>query len=196
MQMPPNSYLEVITGRRWKLVEAVWLLHGIFMQTKKEYGTVMEIFYSKEYREEYDKEQEVGRLPEEFIDRMLKVNVEAHLTAARIDGWETLSDDFFSAPYDAKRNLIDEAHEAVKLEEKIRKFWHLLNCHSDIKQCEVSYVDKNGKWYAISPESQWNADYLIYFAKEQGLEVQWLIDKRYKETGPSENVLPFRKGAN
>ena len=177
-QMNRGIYEDLISRRRWKLIEAVWLLHGVFIQTSKEYGAALEIFYREELDKNQDEESEVGRLSKDFIDRMLKVNAYKALIAIRVEDWKILND------------------EENKLKEEIRKFWYLLNYSSDIKQCEVSYVDDNGKWYALAPESLWNADYLIYFAKKQGFGVQWLINERYKKTNIRDNVIPFRKRVN
>ena len=148
------------------------------MQTNKKYTDAMELFFVEEFEKNHDEELEIGRLPRDFIDRMLRVNIDKTLNATRVNGWKVLDD------------------EVNQLKEMIRKFWHLLNCNSDIKQCEVSYVDENGKWYALAPESQWNADYLLHFAQEQGFDVQWLIDERYKKIVTKGNVIPFRNRAS
>tara|TARA_B100000427_G_C15195045_1_gene457727 strand:+ start:68 stop:601 length:534 start_codon:yes stop_codon:yes gene_type:complete len=171
-----NIYEDVITRRRWKLIEAVWLLHGVFIKTDKAYAAALELFYDGEVEQHHDdQEQEVGRLSQDFIDRMLNVDVSNSFTAVHVEDWRICND------------------QDDRLKEGIKKFWHLLNCNSDIRQCEVSYVDENGKWYALAPESQWNADYLIDFAKDQGFDVQWLIDERYKKIATKDNVIPFRK---
>jgi len=151
------------------------LLHGVFIQTNKEYGATMEVFYGEEFEKENYKELEIGRLSGDFIDRMLEIEVDESLTMVRIRDGKILN------------------NVGIKLKEKIKSFWHQLNCSSDIKQCEVSYVDKNGKWYALAPGSQWNADYLIKFAQEQAFDIQWLIDERNKKSAISANVVPFRK---
>ncbi len=134
----------------------------------------MELFYGAEFKNKNDEELEIGRLPRDFIDRMLEVEVDKNLMKVRIKDWKILDD-------------VDN-----ELKEKVKIFWHLLNCHSDIKQCEVSYVDENGKWYALAPGSQWNADYLIKFAQEHAFDIQWLIDERNKKAAIFGNVIPFR----
>ena len=174
-QIKQSAYKNVIIRERWTLVEAIWLLHGVFIQTNKEYGAAMELFYGEEFEKKNNEELEIGRLSEDFIDRMLKVKVNKSLTMIRIRDWKIITD------------------SGNKLNDKVKEFWHLLNCHSDIKQCEVSYVDENGKWYALVPGSQWNADYLIKFAQEHAFDIQWLIDERNNKTAIFANVIPFRR---
>ncbi|MFL2872762.1 MAG: hypothetical protein ACJZ8M_05450 [Pseudohongiellaceae bacterium] len=64
--------------------EGIWLVHGFLWQTKTEFGTKMELFYSKDYsQEELDKDMEAGRLSEEFIDLMLSYDVKEETTVTR-----------------------------------------------------------------------------------------------------------------
>ena len=174
--MKRNIYEDAITRTRWKLIEAVWLLHGVFIKTDKAYAAALDLFYGREVEQHHDdQEQEVGRLSQDFIDRMLDIDVSCSLTAVHIGDWKIFND------------------QDNRLKKGIKKFWHLLNRNSNIRQCEVSYVDGNGKWYALAPESQWNAAYLIDFAKDQGFDIQWLIDERHEKIATKYNVIPFRK---
>ena len=74
--MKRNIYEDAITRGRWKLIEAVWLLHGVFIKTDKTYAAALDLFYGREVEQHHDdQEQEVGRLSQDFIDRMLDVDV-------------------------------------------------------------------------------------------------------------------------
>ena len=60
--MKRDIYEDVITRRRWKLVEAVWLLHGVFIKIDKAYTAALELFYGGEVEQHRDdQEQEVLR---------------------------------------------------------------------------------------------------------------------------------------
>ena len=179
-----SIYSEFITRRRWKLSEGIWLVHGFLWQTKKGFGTKMEFFYSKDYsQKELDKDIEAGRLSEEFIDLMLSYDVKEETTVTRVIDifkkkrvWEKLDSDWFMKPYDPETaKLIEPDHEAVWVEESVRKMWHMINTRADLKQCEVPYVDSNGTWYDLSPEALWNAAYLVNFARDAGIDVNWLV---------------------
>ena len=191
MNIPDDPYVEFITRKRWKLVEAVWLLHGIFMQTKKEYGTRMELFYGQATNEMFDNALKAGQLSEDYIDRMLAHDVKEETTCIRIENWETLPSDWHMQPYDPETfELKEPDHEAVKTEESVRKFWHMINTRADLTKCEVAYVDANDKWYALSPESQWNAEYLLDFAQKLGMDVDWLVeDIRKHNSAPTPQAI-------
>ena len=62
-----DAYAELLTRRRWKLIEAVLLLHGIFVQTNSEFGMTMERFFYHESSEKSDDFLETGRLSNTLI---------------------------------------------------------------------------------------------------------------------------------
>ena len=157
-----EAYAELLKRRRWKLIEAVLLLHGIFVQTSSEFGLVMERFLCHEHSEKSDDFLEVGRLSKTLINRMLKLDVSEAAVSIRISNWEKL-------PYGW--------YEVAETRNSIESFWQLLNSKADIKKCEVCYIDGSGKWYAFAPESMWNSEYLLAFAEKLGIDVKWLLSE-------------------
>tara|TARA_B100001250_G_C19803492_1_gene792184 strand:+ start:160 stop:1014 length:855 start_codon:yes stop_codon:yes gene_type:complete len=189
------TYEEVITRRRWKLTEGVWLVHGFLMQTKKEFGTHMELFYNKEQKKIIDRDMEAGRLSDGEIDRLLSLDTNEVSTVTRVIDifkkervWEILDEGWFNKPYDEDGNVTEPDHEARWVEESIRNLWHMINTRADIKQAEIPYVDENGTWYALSPLAEWNAEYLVNFARDAvGIDVDWLIEdiEKHKKKHPT-----------
>ena len=200
--MERATYEEVITRRRWKLTEGVWLVHGFLMQTKTEFGTRMELFYSEEQQKIIDRDMEAGRLSDGEIDRLLSLDTNEVSTVTRVIDifkkervWEILDEGWFYKPYDEDGNVIQPDHEARWVEESVRNLWHMLNTRADIKQAEIPYVDENGTWYALSPLAQWNAEYLVNFARDVGIDVDWLIEdiEKHKKKHPTPVSLPDTK---
>ena len=157
-----NAYTGLLIRERWRLIEAIWLLHGIFMQTKNEFGIVMERFFDRASTKICGDSTEVGRLTEEYIRQMLQWNVSEVTVSTRISNWEELSNDW---------------QESVEIRQSIENFWQLLNSTADIKKCEVCYIDERGKWYAFAPESMWDREYLLEFAEGQGIDIEWLTSE-------------------
>ena len=169
------EYAELLIRNRWKLIEAVWLLHGIFVKPEEGFGLKMEGFFSKTIVEQNDDFLEIGRLPETFLSQMLSWDVTEAIHTIRISDWKELPKNW---------------HAAIEMRKSVRYFWHLLNAKANIKKCEVCYIDGNGKWYALAPESMWNAEYLLTFAQEAGIETNWLVDeiKKHRRV-PTKNAI-------
>tara|TARA_B100000676_G_scaffold47709_1_gene46522 strand:+ start:458 stop:1354 length:897 start_codon:yes stop_codon:yes gene_type:complete len=190
-----SIYTEFITRRRWKLTEGVWIIHGFLLQTKKEFGSHMELFYNEEQKKIIERDMEAGRLSDAEIDRLLAFDTNEVSTFTRVIDifkkervWEQLPDDWGYQPYDEDGNLIEPDHEARWVEESCRNLWHMINTRADLKQCELPYVDENGTWHALSPLAEWNAEYLVSFAQDVvDMDVGWLIEdiERYKKKHPS-----------
>ena len=157
-----KKYAELLIRNRWKLIEAVWLLHGIFARTKSEFGAKMEHFFTNTTVEKNNDSLEIGRLPEAFLDQMLECDLTEEIEKIRIgDGQEWTG----------------SWRESIVMKNSIKKLWHSLNSKADIKKCEVCYIDANGKWYALAPESMWNAEYLLKFAHNEGIDITWLTNE-------------------
>ncbi|MBG09996.1 MAG: hypothetical protein CMD92_02380 [Gammaproteobacteria bacterium] len=170
-----DAYAQLLTRRRWKLIEAVLLLHGIFVQTNSEFGMTMERFFHHESSEKSDDFLETGRLSNTLINRMLKLDVSEAAVSIRISDWEKL-------PYGW--------HEVAETRNSIESFWQLLNSKADIKKCEVCYIDESGKWYAFAPESMWSSEYLLAFAEKLGIDVKWLVSEIKKhQRVPNQKAL-------
>ena len=169
------EYAELLIRSRWKLIEAVWLLHGIFVKPEEGFGLKMEGFFSKKIVEQSDDSLEIGRLPEIFLSQMLSWDVTEAVHTIRISDWKELPKNW---------------HRTIEMRKSVSYFWHLLNAKANIKKCEVCYIDGNGKWYALAPESMWNAEYLLAFAQEAGIETNWLVDeiKKHRRV-PTKNAI-------
>lgn len=157
-----KKYTELLIRNRWKLIEAIWLLHGIFVRTKSEFGAKMDDFFTNATVEKSNESLEIGRLPEAFLDQMLERDLTEEIEKIRISDWQELTGSW---------------RESIELKNSIKKLWHSLNFKADIKKCEVCYVDTNGKWYALAPESMWKAEYLLKFAQDEGIDVTWLTSE-------------------
>lgn len=198
-----SIYSEFITRRRWNLTEGVWIVHGFLLQTKKEFGPRMELFYSKEQQKIIDRGMEAGRLSDAEIDQLLSFDTNEVTTKTRVIDlmkkervWELLDDDWALKPYDKETMEVTEPdHEARWVEESCRNLWHMINTRADLKQCELPYVDENGTWYALSPLAEWNAEYLVNFARDVGIDVDWLIEdiEKHKKKHPTPVSLPDTK---
>ncbi len=169
------EYAALLMRSRWKLIEAVWLLHGIFVKPEEGFGLKMESFLSNTIVEQYDGSLEIGRLPKTFLNQMLGWDITEVIHAIRINDWKELPKNW---------------QRTTEIRKSISCFWNLLNANADIKKCEVCYIDENGKWYALAPESMWNAEYLLAFAQEAGIETSWLVDeiKKHKSV-PTKNAI-------
>ena len=93
---------------------------------------------------------------------MLERDLTEEIEKIRISDWQELTGSW---------------RESIELKNSIKKLWHSLNFKADIKKCEVCYVDTNGKWYALAPESMWKAEYLLKFAQDEGIDVTWLTSE-------------------
>ena len=169
------EYAALLMRSRWKLIEAVWLLHGIFVKPEAEFGLKMETFFSNTIVEQHDGSLEIGRLPETFLNQMIGWDITEVIHTIRISDWKELPKNW---------------QRTIEIRKSISYFWNLLNAKADIKKCEVCYIDENGKWYALAPESMWNAEYLLAFAQEVGIETAWLIDeiKKHRHV-PTKNAI-------
>tara|TARA_X000000950_G_scaffold254487_1_gene318322 strand:- start:1095 stop:1634 length:540 start_codon:yes stop_codon:yes gene_type:complete len=169
------EYAELLKRSRWKLIEAVWLLHGIFVKPEEGFGHKMEKFFFNTIVEQCDDSLEIGRLPETFLSQMLSWDITEVIHTIRISDWKEL-------PKNWQRK--------IEMRKSISYFWNLLNAKANIKKCEVCYIDSNGKWYALAPESMWNAEYLLAFAQEAGIDTNWLVDdiKKHRRV-PSKNAI-------
>ncbi|HAU23164.1 MAG TPA: hypothetical protein DCX09_00635 [Gammaproteobacteria bacterium] len=157
-----NEYVELLIRNRWKLIEAIWLLHGIFVRTKIDFGAKTEHFFTNATVETSNFSLEIGRLSEAFLDQMLECDLTEEIDKIRISDWQEWTCSWC---------------ESIELKNSIKKLWHALNCKADIKKCEVCYIDANGKWYALAPESMWNAEYLLKFAQDEGIDITWLTNE-------------------
>ena len=156
------EYAALLMRSRWKLIEAVWLLHGIFVKPEEGFGLKMENFFSNTIVDKCDDSPEIGRLPKPFLNQMLSWDITDVIHTIRISDWKELPENW---------------HRTIEMHKSIRCFWNLLNAKANIKKCEVCYIDGNGKWYALAPESMWNAEYLLAFAQEAGIDTKWLVDE-------------------
>ena len=169
------EYAALLMRSRWKLIEAVWLLHGIFIKPEEGFGLKMESFFSNTIVGQWDGSLEIGRLPETFLSQMLDWDITEVTHTIRISDWNELPKNW---------------HRTIEIRESISCFWNLLNAKADIKKCEVCYIDENGKWYALAPESMWSAEYLLTFAQEAGIETNWLVDEIKKHRSvPRKNAM-------
>ena len=169
------EYAALLMRSRWKLIEAVWLLHGIFVKPEEGFGLKMENFFSNTIVGQYDGSLEIGRLPEIFLNQMLGWDITEVIHTIRISDWKELPKNW---------------QRTIEIRKSISYFWNLLNAKADIKKCEVCYIDENGKWYALAPESMWNAEYLLAFAQEAGIETTWLVDEIKKHRSvPTKNAI-------
>ena len=157
-----KKYAELLIRNRWKLIEAVWLFHGIFVRTKSKFGAKMEHFFTNTTAEKNNDSLEIGRLPEAFLDQMLECDLTEEIEKIRISDWREWSGSWC---------------ESIEMKNSIKKLWHSLNSKADIKKCEVCYIDTNDKWYALAPESMWEAEYLLKFAQDEGIEITWLTNE-------------------
>ena len=122
----------------------------------------MDDFFTNATVEKSNESLEIGRLPEAFLDQMLERDLTEELEKIRISDWQELTCSW---------------RESIELKNSIKKLWHSLNFKADIEKCEVCYVDTNGKWYALAPESMWKAEYLLKFAQDEGIDVTWLTSE-------------------
>ena len=157
-----KKYAELLTRNQWKLIEAIWLLHGIFVRTKAEFGDKMEHFFTNATVEKSNDSLEIGRLSEAFLDQMLECDLTDEIDKVRISDWQEWTGSW---------------RESTEIKNSIKKLWHSLNSKADINKCEVCYVDTNGKWYALAPESMWKAEYLLKFAQDEGIDITWLTNE-------------------
>jgi len=157
-----KKYAELLIRNRWKLIEGIWLLHGIFVRTRSEFGAKMEHFFTNTTAEKNNDSLEIGRLPEAFLDQMLECDLTEEIEKIRISDWQEWTGSWC---------------ESIEMKNSIKKLWHSLNSKAEIKKCEVCYIDTNGKWYALAPESMWEAEYLLKFAQDEGIEIAWLTNE-------------------
>ena len=175
MSIPDDLYAEFITRKRWPLHQAAWLVNGVFLHTSESFGTFMEQWYSKKQQENFKKEMEVGRLPKDYVERMLRYGRNTELTFYSINPVEELPPKWHEFPYDMETGeLIDPDHEAHKAEQGMNNFMHMLNLKGEISQCVLPYVTEDGTWMALGMESEWNSEYLLKFARAIGIDVDWL----------------------
>ena len=80
MSPPDDLYAEFITRKRWPLNQAAWLVSGVFLHTSESFGTFMEQWYSKKQQEKFKEEMEVGRLPKDYVEQMLRYGRNTELT--------------------------------------------------------------------------------------------------------------------
>ena len=157
-----KKYAELLIRNQWKLIEAIWLLHGIFVRTKAEFGDKMEHFFTNATVEKSNDSLEIGRLSEAFLDQMLECDLTEEIDKVRISDWQEWT---------------GSSHGSIEIKNSIKKLWHSLNSKADIKKCEVCYIDTNGNWYALAPESMWKAEYLLKFAQDEGIDITWLTNE-------------------
>ena len=72
MSEPVDLYAEFITRKRWPLNQAAWLVNGVFLQSSESFGTFMEQWYRTRQQDKFKGEMEVGRLPEDYVEQMLR----------------------------------------------------------------------------------------------------------------------------
>ena len=122
----------------------------------------MEHFFTNATVENSNDSLEIGRLSEAFLDQMLECDLTEEIDKIRISDWQKWTGSW---------------RESIELKKSIKKLWHSLNAKADIKNCEVCYIDANGKWYAFAPESMWKAEYLLKFAQDEGIDTTWLTNE-------------------
>ena len=170
-----DFYAEFITRKRWPLNQAAWLVNGVFLYTSESFGTFMEQWYSKNQQEKFKEEMEVGRLPKDYVEQMIRYGRNTELTFYSINPVEKLPQKWHEFPYDMETGeLIDPDHEAHKAEQGMNNFMHMLNLKGEINQCVLPYVTEEGAWMAVAMESEWNSEYLLKFARAIGIDVAWL----------------------
>ena len=122
----------------------------------------MEHFLTNATVEKSNDSLEIGRLSQAFLDQMLECDLTGEIDKIRISDWQEWTGSW---------------RESIEMKNSIKKLWHALNSKADIKKCEVCYIDANCKWYALAPESMWNADYLLKFAQDEGIDTTWLTNE-------------------
>lgn len=170
---PEDLYAEFITRKEWPLNQAAWLVNSIFLHTSESFGTFMEQWYGKKFQEKFNEELEAGRLPKDYVDQMLTYGRGTELTFFSINPLEELPSDWHEQPYEDGK-LKDPDHEAYKAENGMNHFMHMINTKAEIRQCKRPYVTEDGTWMAVGMESEWDSEYLLKFAQEIGMDVDWL----------------------
>ena len=190
MSEPVDLYAEFITRKRWPLNQAAWLVNGVFLQSSESFGTFMEQWYRTRQQDKFKGEMEVGRLPEDYVEQMLRYGRNSEHTFYSIDPLEELPPKWLEFPYDMETGeLIDPDHEAYKAEQGMKNVVHMLNLKGEISQCVLPYVTEDGRWMAVGMESEWNSEYLLKFARAIEIDVDWLeADIKRYSSAPTPNI--------
>ena len=115
MLAPDDLYAEFITRKQWRLNQAAWMVNGVFLHTSKSFGTSMERWYSNKQQEKFKEVMEIGRLPKDYVEKMLRYGRNTELTFFSINPVEELPPKWHEFPYDIETGeLIDPDHEAYK----------------------------------------------------------------------------------
>jgi hypothetical protein len=175
------SLKDVLTQRRWKLQDSLWLLSGIFVERPKG-----EDLYSR-----------APQVNQEAIDNYA-LGVFEPLDKARsfIDIRSALQGYTDSTFLDLKKNInivwpefdVDynvkflETHfaksELFLISQEVEELGKRFETTADQKYCEIPYQTDEGLSIQFSPESQWNKEYMIEWASsERNLNLSWLTDK-------------------
>ena len=190
MSEPVDLYAEFIIRKRWPLNQAAWLVNGVFLQSSESFGTFMEQWYRTRQQDKFKGEMEVGRLPEDYVEQMLRYGRNTEHTFYSIDPLEELPPKWLEFPYDMETGeLIDPDHEAYKAEQGMNNFMHMLNLKGEISQCVLPYVTEDERWMAVGMESEWNSEYLLKFARAIEIDVDWLeADIKRYSNAPTPNI--------
>jgi hypothetical protein len=175
------SLKDVLTQRRWKLQDGLWLLSGIFVERPKG-------------KDLYSRAPQVNQ---EAIDNYALGAFEP-LDKARsfIDIRSALQGYTDSTFLDLKKNIkivwpefdVDynvkflETHfaksELFLISQEVEELGKRFETTADQKYCEIPYQTDEGLSIQFSPESQWNKEYMIEWASlERNLNLVWLIDQ-------------------
>ena len=190
MSEPVDLYAEFITRKRWPLNQAAWLVNGVFLQSSESFGTFMEQWYRTRQQDKFKGEMEVGRLPEDYVEQMLRYGRNTEQTFYSIDPLEEIPPKWLEFPNDMETGeMIDPDHEAYKAEQGMNNFMHMLNLKGEISQCVLPYVTEDGRWMAVGMESEWNSEYLLKFARAIEIDVDWLeADIKRYSSAPTPNI--------
>lgn len=182
--------IDFLTQRRWKLLDGLWLLNGIYIKTTIEMDTPYNR-YPQELKNKID-DFELNGPDGEDKDSILmraKRSLEDYENTKYIRiadnkelKWLNI-DDELDLPFHETEFSKSELHLiSLKVAQLDKRF----ETTADLKYCELPYQDE-GNTYHFSPLSQWNKEYLIEWAsQEMKLNIAWLTDKIAKASSSIE----------
>ena len=178
-----SEYQDFIIRKRWMLMRAIPILHGVFNYTIRKFSPAPINELSEIEQEKFRKLVVKGKVSKETEELM------TYSSWHDESKYFMIGEDFSEIIIPIDDDNFEESEE-YRLISAINETRERFKATSDLKKCELPYVTDNGNRVPYHGLSEWNADYILEWGKSEGLDVDLLIEIR----GHSDKPVPDYSG--